>query len=526
MARLRVTAGDAKPATAPAPPPAGAPAGARCWSAEAEVPAGGEVTLEAAASFTGVMPPNPSQLAQNEALKVEYNDTLWALSPYAIKQQTTQAVLPNEFVVSMGPSSQCDLAGPKVECKDLGPAKPWAEELIKLHFTHSKHFKKVLTLVREVEVSHWGNIYVEESYVIQNAGAEHKGQFSRLRHTYNREYRETSFQDLRAKLPPSARHLYYKDLIGNVSSSRTRQGAKETVVDLSLRYPLMGGWKADFVLGYSLPLAGFLFRRPKGRTRLIVDVSSPIEDVTIEELETRIVLPEGSTNIKYTLPYEMEASWDKKYTYLDTAGRPVLVLRKSNLIALHNKAVAVDYTFTTAALLHEPMLLIMVFAALFAAYAAYNRLELTITRDDAWLEGQAREKAADTLTKLAAAYDAESAEIGRVLSAVDRLTDADSAEAAAELRTAAEAKLRTLEAQAKALVDTLEGVLPKAAAAAREHAERGKALQQRAAKLMAEKAEHLRKGTPAAEAARRVAPGLRSLEDARAEWAAAGAALC
>lgn len=44
--------------------------------------------------------------------------------------------------------------------------------------------------------------------------------------------------------------------------------------------------------GYSLPLEGFLFNRPKGRRRLMLDVSSPIEDVTIEELETRIVLPE------------------------------------------------------------------------------------------------------------------------------------------------------------------------------------------------------------------------------------------
>jgi oligosaccharyltransferase complex subunit alpha (ribophorin I) len=97
---------------------------------------------------------------------------------------------------------------------------------------------------------------------------------------------------VRARLPPAARSLYYRDLIGNISSSATRHGAKETIVDISLRYPLVGGWKTDFVLGYSLPLEGSLFGRPKGRTRLIADISSPLDDVVVESLETRVVLPE------------------------------------------------------------------------------------------------------------------------------------------------------------------------------------------------------------------------------------------
>ncbi len=33
-----------------------------------------------------------------------------------------------------------------------------------------------------------------------------------------------------------------------------RKTTRETVVDLETRYPLLGGWKVDFNLGYSLPL--------------------------------------------------------------------------------------------------------------------------------------------------------------------------------------------------------------------------------------------------------------------------------
>lgn len=34
-------------------------------------------------------------------------------------------------------------------------------------------------LEREIEVSHWGNVYVTENYKLRNAGAKHKGTFSR-----------------------------------------------------------------------------------------------------------------------------------------------------------------------------------------------------------------------------------------------------------------------------------------------------------------------------------------------------------
>jgi len=50
--------------------------------------------------------------------------------------------------------------------------------------------------------------------------------------------------------------------------------------------------------GYSLPLEGFLYRRPKGKLRLITDLSTSFDDVWVEQLETRVVLPEGAQGIK------------------------------------------------------------------------------------------------------------------------------------------------------------------------------------------------------------------------------------
>ncbi|GBF90218.1 hypothetical protein Rsub_03351 [Raphidocelis subcapitata] len=511
-ARIKVAVGkDDRFDAAPAAAPLGAPADAACFSAPVPIKKGEAKSVEVSASFTGVMKPNPAKVAQGEKQYVEYEDTLWLLSPYPIEAQSTTITLPDE-ATSFSPSEGASSTSSKVAWGKLGKAAAWESKPLKVHFHHDKPFKKVTKLVREIEVSHWGNIYVEESYEIINAGAEHKGAFSRLRHA-QQGGAGNSFQMLRARLPPSAHSLYYRDLIGNISSSNTRRSAKETVVDLSLRYPLMGGWKTDFVLGYSLPLEGFLFGRPKGRSRLILDASSPIDDVVIEELETRVVLPEGAANIEFDSPFEVEAGWDKKFTYLDTAGRPVLVLRKSNLTPLHNKPFSVDYTFGTTALLREPLLLIGVFAALFAAAAVYSRCEFTISKDDRWQEARTREKAAATLQRLSELWDAEAEALARAAAAAESLTDAGGAEAAAA-RQAAEAELRALDAKAKPLIEALEAVSAKAAASARAHADAGKALQQRVLKLLGEKGEPAKKGAA------------RALADARAEWAGATAALC
>lgn len=49
--------------------------------------------------------------------------------------------------------------------------------------------------------------------------------------------------DFKAVLPPSAHSLYYRDGIGNISTSHTRHSLTKVEVDLRPRYPLLGGWK-------------------------------------------------------------------------------------------------------------------------------------------------------------------------------------------------------------------------------------------------------------------------------------------
>ena len=58
-----------------------------------------------------------------------------------------------------------------------------------------------------------------------------------------------------ATLPARAHSIYYKDVIGNISTSMVRPSLSATELILTPRYPLYGGWQVEFTLGFSLPLS-------------------------------------------------------------------------------------------------------------------------------------------------------------------------------------------------------------------------------------------------------------------------------
>ena len=52
--------------------------------------------------------------------------------------------------------------------------QPFSQPPLRLHFTNNNPFAEAEVLDREVEVSHWGNVAVEELYSIRHVGAKQK----------------------------------------------------------------------------------------------------------------------------------------------------------------------------------------------------------------------------------------------------------------------------------------------------------------------------------------------------------------
>ncbi|MEW5299648.1 MAG: hypothetical protein WDW36_002642 [Sanguina aurantia] len=475
-----------------------APEGVSCVSVtlRTKLAAGESTTLISAVVFHSLQNALPAEISQGEAQLMLYLDNLYVLSPYTIVSQTTEVILPSSNVKSFTQEKPSSKSDSKIKYGKYDLVKPFSIKELRVHFENMKAFKTVTTLVREIEVSHWGNIYVEEHYELKHSGAKHKGAFSRLKYMHNYNGRGNSFREVRAVLPASAHSMYYVDLIGNISSSNVRKSPTETVLDFEPRYPLVGGWKVDFRIGYSVPLEGFLFGKPSdGKRRLTMALSTPLEDVHVEQMEVRIVLPEGSSAINTILPYEMEQSADVKFTYLDVTGRPVVVLRKSHLVPEHAATFDVDYSFATISLLREPLLLITVFLALLAAVIVYNRLEFTLSRDEKWAAGQAQEHLATLMEQVQAIMEDEKDAIARLAKVASSVTQAADVEPAARARAEIEASLKALESKMRPLSASVEACCPKAGAQLKALAERLKALQAQSIKLAVDRCEQAKKAT-------------------------------
>jgi oligosaccharyltransferase complex subunit alpha (ribophorin I) len=101
-------------------------------------------------------------------------------------------------------------------------------------------------------------------------------------------------------LPPSSYKPYYYDIIGNVSTSHFRPSrdgkTAKALLQLTPRYPVLGGWNYTFTVGWDMPLAGYLKNAADGHARKVLSVPflTGLKDVAVDEAEVSVILPEGA----------------------------------------------------------------------------------------------------------------------------------------------------------------------------------------------------------------------------------------
>jgi len=73
---------------------------------------------------------------------------------------------------------------------------------------------------RQIQISHWGNINVDEHFELFNEAAGVKGEWGRVDYNmYNPNDGKNAIKNFNIDLPRYIRGLYYYDFIGNISSS-------------------------------------------------------------------------------------------------------------------------------------------------------------------------------------------------------------------------------------------------------------------------------------------------------------------
>lgn len=300
---------------------------------------------------------------------VRFTDNHFFLSPYKTETQKTTVKLASSGIESYTKLSPSSARGSTLTFGPYKEIQPSSYSPLTVHYSNNKPFAKFSTMNRELEVSHWGSISVEEIYELKHTGAKLQGGFSRFDYQMKRNGPSPSYRSLVGTLPLQANNIYYRDQIGNISTSYIRTGDGELEMEIETRFPMFGGWQTQFYIGYSIPTEAALFIDSEtGRYNLKFDFFTIFEDVWVEDMEIKVVLPEGCTDIKIEVPYEVEQSWTRRYTFLDTnfnGGRPVLTLRAKNIVEEHEKQVIVSYNFNRPRMLVEPSLLVATYFCFF-----------------------------------------------------------------------------------------------------------------------------------------------------------------
>lgn len=359
------------------------PNGAKLFSISLHNPlkSGEKAVIEILYVLTHSLEPFPAEIGQSESQYVYYRDSAVLLSPYHVAEQITFIKTPNNKVESYTTVDPTQRAGMEIKYGHYHDHPPYSFSPIIVHFENNNPFAVVEELVRVVEISHWGSLQITEHYKLKHAGARHKGVFSRLEYQARPHINgAASFKHLVARLPPRVHSVYYRDEIGNVSSSHLRTDSQKSELEIEPRYPLFGGWKATFIIGYVLPLHDFLFESPEGQRYLNFSFGCPLLETVVDKLIIKVVLPEGSKNPLPVVPFPVEQHLETSYSYLDVIGRPTVVIEKENVVPEHNIPFQVQYDFKPIFMLAEPLMLVSVFFLFFAAWIAYLHIDLSIRK--------------------------------------------------------------------------------------------------------------------------------------------------
>eukprot|EP01017_Pseudomicrothorax_dubius_P041288 TRINITY_DN6585_c0_g2_i2.p1 TRINITY_DN6585_c0_g2~~TRINITY_DN6585_c0_g2_i2.p1 ORF type:complete len:461 (-),score=143.39 TRINITY_DN6585_c0_g2_i2:160-1542(-) len=331
------------------------------------------------------MEPLPRKITLFDDQSVVLRENAQCFSPYETEVCTTTFKLP------MTPISydtvEATARGSVVEYGPFRQLPALSRRFVRLHYVSNTPFVVFKNVTRTVQVSHWGNIAVEDFLRISNEGANLTGEYSRV--DYNSWAKNTGkavLKEAHATLPYSASGVYYLDEIGNISTSNAVRDLSANIVRLRVepRFHLFGGWSANWVIGYNLPTEDFLRQDVADSEQFVLNVNFGFhfDRIMAEDYTLKVILPEGAKDIQYELPFEIDSvTREKFFYYLDIEGKPVLVFNKKNVLPFHNQVFKVSYRFKQESILIEPFLIFAAFSLFFLLMILLARLNFSFGKE-------------------------------------------------------------------------------------------------------------------------------------------------
>lgn len=251
----------------------------------------------------------------------------------------------------------------------------------KIHFIYNHPLYEFTSSEKVIDVSHWGNINIEERFNLFNSGAKHVGEFGRVDFGKGGK---SSLSGLFASLPLRANNLWYRDEIGNVSTSQGERSWDDVVMKLEFRFPILGGWKNIFYIGYSLPSKFHITDKGNGQFKLSLNFGIPFKNVISKSFSLKINLPENAEIERISLPIndEYRVSYAKTYSTLDSFGRRSVIISMNNLFYIHNDvSLEVYYKYSSFWLIFKPFILSLFIFMSFLLVIVVKRVSLSLEKE-------------------------------------------------------------------------------------------------------------------------------------------------
>ena len=260
---------------------------------------------------------------------------------------------------------------------------------VQIMFTFNHPLPTFTEVKRDIFVSQWGNIAIDEYFNLHNDAAGINGQFSRVDYQpqINPIHGANAISSMGTKLPQYIHGLYYYDYIGNISSSNAERLDDHVFFNVEPRFPVFGQWKTDWNQGYNMPSQYHLYQSTKDSDlhTLEVDYMHAYDESLTEDYTVKVILPEGATDINVELPANLQNNIEsielgKFFGTLDYFGRPMVTIKQANAVHdLCDDIIRVQYRFNNARDLYlEPACLFALFLSLFLLAMTYMRLGLSL----------------------------------------------------------------------------------------------------------------------------------------------------
>lgn len=326
--------------------------------------------------YARTMIPFPAEIHQEESQMLLYTGNLYFYTPYFLKNGDTRIQIDTKKLITF-PTDKFTVSNDFLE-GSYQNINPFTYEKLTLHYRSKAPQMIVTSVKRTIDISNWGMISIEEHVEVRHVGARIK-KFSRADYMLRSSKESGEVNHFMTMLPASATDIYYIDTIGNISTSEVRERYDYIELYLQPRFPLFGGWRTNYIIGYKVPMYEHMKNNGEKFFFKMKLIDNIFYTMFVEHLETNIILPALTIDEKFEAPYEVTRLPDSlAYKILDYRGRKVIRVTKENLIENHIEDFKLTYVWSKWNYLYEPLLISGALLVVFLIFIVFIRLDFSL----------------------------------------------------------------------------------------------------------------------------------------------------